>query len=134
MKQSASKSRMLLLELLLCVFIFSFCVIICAGIFFHGSNVATQSRDLTYCVQVAQAAAEAFKTTDDMEEFNWLMDGMRDNEKITVQYDANWNVVERGGAYVLGIAVDHSNGVSRASITIGDYSLTVYKLTPEVTP
>jgi len=134
MKQSASKSRMLLLELLLCVFIFSFCVIICAGVFFQGSNIATQSRDLTYCVQIAQAAAEAFKATDSVDEFLWLMGGTRRDGIVLITYDANFEVTEGDGAYTLVANISQGDGVMTADISIGSYKLIVSKLTPEVTP
>ena len=134
MKQSASKSRMLLLELLLCVFIFSFCVIICAGIFFHGSNIATQSRDLTYSVQVAQSAAEAFKSTGSTDEFLWLMGGIKQDGALIVFYDANFNVTDGEWVHALHVVVRERDGFSTADISIGNYNLTVSKLNSEVTP
>ena len=145
MKQSASKSRMLLLELLLCVFIFSFCVIICAGVFFQGSNVATQSQDLTRAVQVAQMAAESFKATDSLDELAWLLEGTAEQDAVSVHYDANWNAqpAQAGAAYTL-LTIVGNDGLPELQVArirvyrVEDmgalYSLEASKLTPEVTP
>lgn len=151
MGKGTSKSRMLLLELLLSVFIFSFCVITCARVFFAASTTAQDSQNLTRAVQAAQSAAEAFKATDTLEELAWLLDGTIGQNALMVYYDANWNTQPTGdgGAYALGVSVNQrSDGTATALIDVVDntnrmpgdrmadimYTISVSKLQREVSP
>lgn len=58
---AGSKSRTLLLELLLTVFIFSVCMVICASLLLAASKTASDSRWLSEAVFAAQTVAESFK-------------------------------------------------------------------------
>lgn len=132
-----TKSKMLLLELMFSVLIFSFCVIVCAGVFYQASVTANKSRDLSFAAFTAQIAAESFNATNDVNELATLLSGKTGNGLCHVWFDKEWQTCaeEDARAYMsVDISRDGLMSIADITITLADgapvYRLTAAKYTP----
>lgn len=132
-----SKSRMLLIELLLAVVIFSVCAVVCVGNFFLASRTTEESQNLSYAVLAAQSAAEVFKASSSTEELAWTLDGTVQDGQVIVWLDSQWNVTRQPeeSAHRLHITLERRGNVQWATIAVDgvqDFVLSVSKYSPEV--
>ncbi len=147
MSGGRSKSKMLLLELLLAVFIFSFCAVICASVFFAAGRIADDSLGLTRSVAAATSAAECFRLAESLGDLAQMLGGRVEDGKCVVEYDKNWQLVSGDPVFRLTVVIESDGNVQHAGVEVWNlsanrrmnseplpvYSLTCSKYAPEVT-
>ena len=126
--RSNSKSRMLLLELLLALFIFSACAMICAGVFFAASKTASESRFLTRAVFSAETAAEAFHATQDVEDFAAAMSGEARGEALIIPLEKDSGLAGETREARMEVTFRIDGLVYTAYIDVYDGDTLVYQL------
>ncbi len=61
-KDGASRTNLVLLELILNLFLFLLCAVVCVSLIFYARNLSQESSRLTDAVYVAQTAAETWRS------------------------------------------------------------------------
>lgn len=129
--QSLKKSSLFLLELIIVLLFFSFCIAICVNIFVDAKVLSTQSYDLNNSVLTAQNGAECFKATNgNAKEIASLLGGVQKNNIVSVTYDENWNAVKTNNyTYQLTITISQSQAnISSAEISVTKDTDILYSL------
>ncbi len=62
MKGGASRTNLVLLELILNLFLFLICAVVCVSLIFYARSLSEESTKLTEAVYLAQTAAETLKS------------------------------------------------------------------------
>ena len=87
-----SKTRMLILELLLTVVLFSACALVCSAVYIRANELSMQSRELGHAVIAAESAAEAFHISNDVPHLAGLLGGSDRSGVCLVYYNENGSV------------------------------------------
>ena len=104
--RSVPKSRLLLLELVVDLFIFALCAVVCVALLVQAKSMSAESTQLTQAVYIAQDAAERLRAGEPVYE-GYFADGQPDTSDLDpllkstlpdywVTYQEGWDVVEIG--------------------------------------
>jgi len=104
--RSSSGSTLFLIEQLIVVAVFAICAAACVRIMTAAYFNATDSRDVSNAIHVAQSGAESFKAAGgDLEITALIMDGMTESTADSVIafvfYDKDWQVSTDNDAHYL---------------------------------
>ena len=94
MRSGASRSHLLLTELILDLAIFTVCAVVCACILVRASVISKDSTALTGAVTAAQNAAEEWRAGAD-----WCTGGLSQALSAEKQFDSSWSVIPAGQAF-----------------------------------
>lgn len=126
-----SKSRLLLLEIIVVVFLFALSSGICLNLFAKAKSISVQSRNLTMAMVQAQRAADAFKSADgETQSLAQLLGAREGSGVVALSYDRDWQPVEEeaGAAFCLEVTVTREGGLARAAIAVEDTHGEIYRL------
>ena len=117
MKNSGNKTGLFLIELIIALLLFAFCAAICMQVFASARQKAQDSENLSHSVFLATSAAECYKATNgDLARVAELLgDGRVGANAVTIQYDAEWNVLgenNEGYKFYLFLQKNSDNTVS----------------------
>ena len=84
------KGRLLLLELMLSILLFTLCAAVCTGIFLYSHSLSQESASLTGAVAAAQEAAESFHSATSAATLAGMLGGVAENGRIVVYYSGDW--------------------------------------------
>lgn len=134
-----SKGSIMLLELILCIMIFSLCAAASISIFAQSHGEAKNARALSAACIKAQSAAEAFKAAKGrVYEAARLMDGVcPGNFHFNVFFNDEWEQCEENSAKKLTLTISDAQaetGLINAQIIVTDGESTVYKLSTAYVP
>ena len=79
--RSVPKSRLLLLELVVDLFIFALCAVVCVALLVQAKSMSAESTQLTQAVYIAQDAAERLRAGEPVYE-GYFADGQPDTSDL----------------------------------------------------
>lgn len=128
--KGASRSGLLVIELLIATAVFSLCAAICTGLFVRADAVSRESAALSHAVAAAQNAAECFKAAGgDPARTAALAGGtVTADGTVVLGYDADWALTDDKPAYTVTLRPEAADGYRRASVIAADAQETLYTL------
>lgn len=97
-KRKASKSTLLLMELVMVILVFALCAAVCLGLFGASQKMTEDSDNLNHAVTVSRTAANCYKAANgDLQQLVHLMGSPADfteQAQLVVYYDKHWNPTE----------------------------------------
>ncbi len=132
-KRKASKSTLLLMELVMVIFVFALCAAVCLSLFGAAQKMTADSNHLNHAVTVSRTAANCYKAANgDLQQTAYLMDVPADFTEplqLTVYYDKHWNPTEtisEDGFYLrIHALTDSSAPLQEADLTVCHMDQTV---------
>ena len=122
-KRRASKSTLLLMELVMVIFIFALCAAVCLGLFGTSQKMTNDSDSLNHAVAVSRTAANCYKAANgDLQQLAALMDVPADlhEQQMRVYYDKRWQPASQAaedGFYLL-IVSDTDTALRTAEMAV----------------
>lgn len=128
--RGASRSGLLVIELLIATAVFSLCAAICTGLFVRADAVSRESAALNRAVAAAQNAAECFKAAGgDPARTAALSGGVAAADgAVVLGYDDAWALTDDTPVYTVTVRPETADGFRRASVTVADTKQTLYAL------
>lgn len=127
-------SKLVLLELILSIFMFSIITAVCIQVFSKSHQISENSNELTESINLCSSVAELFRT--DADENTWFQTfpmGELGERGFTADFDEEFSPVNSSSAYKLMAEFSQNNGYDTAEISmirISDFE-TVYSLKVE---
>lgn len=131
--RSVPKSRLLLLELVVDLFIFALCAVVCVALLVQAKSMSAESTQLTQAVYIAQDAAERLRAGEPVYE-GYFADGQPDTSDLDPLLKStlpDYWVTYQEGRDVVEIGVHPAAHQYLSSEQEPIYTLTVWK---EVAP
>lgn len=102
MKGSSSRSRLLLMELILNLLLFAIAAVVCLQLFAQAHLKSQQSQDLALATLQLQTVAEGFKATGaDLTALQAQVGGTLSGQVLRLSYDESWQPTGGPAAYTL---------------------------------
>jgi hypothetical protein len=125
-------SVLLLMDILLGILVFAICASISLLIFAKADTLTDSSAEETYAVTECDNISEILRASSSKEQFLSLMqqyypDMQKDNNTMTIYYDASFQPVSSHPVYTMTITLDTSSTLCKAHILYSSDHKTIYE-------